>query len=260
MHSNIVNMLWVGDALGRIEILSLTSWAASNYTVRLHAYGSIQNVPGFVELHDAAEIVSPETIQKLRHKKSGSFALASDFFRYKLQQQGGGLWSDLDVVCLKPIRIDEQVVFGLEDEHNINGAVLYLKNSLPITRELVDLFSNNLIPPWTRRSRARKLRLKRVFGLRFSPADLPWGTYGPVAITSLARKYGLFEAAKPKDVFYPLHYSVASRLYDPAFALETVITERTCTLHLWNEALKQFKGTSPPAGSPLAALFKEFGI
>lgn len=256
----IVNMLWIGDSLGRIECLSMASWLEAGHKVRLHAYGPVSNVPSGVEMMDAARTASPETIGMLRHRKTGSFALASDYFRYRLQQNGAGLWSDLDVVCLKPVPIDGDVVFGLEDSKVINGAVLYLKQGLQLTESLAGLFVDNLIPDWTRRSRARKLKVKRFFGMRIRPADLPWGTYGPMAISELARKYGYFDAAKAQDVFYPLHYNDAHRIYDPSFSLDEIVSERTLTVHLWNEKLRDLKKTQPASGSPLNKLLVRFGL
>jgi hypothetical protein len=256
----IVNMLWIGDTLGRFEHLSIASWLSAGHEVRLHSYGAIKEVPTGVELVDATRTAAFETMQRLRHRTTGSFALASDYFRYRLQQDGAGLWSDLDVVCLKPVPIDGDVVFGLEDPNTINGAVLYLKQGLPLTEGLADLFVDNFVPRWVRRSRARKLKLKRFFGVRITPADLPWGTFGPNAISELARQHGYFDSAKAPDVFYPLHYSEAHRLFDPSFSLDMVVTERTVAVHLWNEMLRDLKKTPPPAGSPLERLFARFGV
>lgn len=255
-----INMLWIGGSLGRIEQLSVASWLSAGHAVRLHSYGPIEDVPAGVEMVDAKRTAAFETMQRLRHRTTGSFALASDYFRYRLQQNGAGLWSDLDVVCLEPVTIDGDVVFGLEDPNTVNGAVLYLKQGLPLTEGLGDLFVDNLIPRWVRRSRARKLKLKRFFGVRITPADLPWGTYGPSAISELAKQYGHFDSAKAPDVFYPLHYSEAHRLFDPTFSLDMVVTERTLTVHLWNEMLRDLKKAPPPAGSALQKLFARFGV
>lgn len=260
LNESIVNMLWIGESLGSIEILSLNSWLATGHAVRLHTYGPVRNVPNGVEIADGRETAPFERIQRLRHTNSGSFALASDYFRYQLQCNGAGLWSDLDVVCLKPVLVNSDYIFGFEDEKMINGAVLYLKRGTPVAEDLVGLFKDNLIPPWTRRSRARKLKLKRLFGMRFTPAELPWGTYGPQALTATARRHGIYDMARPTDEFYPLHYRDARRIFDRSFSLDNVITDRTKTLHLWNEALGNIKNDPAPVGSPLAKLMDRFNV
>lgn len=260
MAAPAVNMLWIGDRLGRIELLSIASWLARRHAVRLHVYQTVANVPAKVDLVDGELTVPFAKMKRLRHRKTGSYALASDYFRYRLQLIAGGLWSDLDMVCLKPVNIEGDCLFGLEDETMINGAILYLKSDLPMTAELEGLFRTGYFPPWTRMRRARKARFKRFIGLPVRPADLPWGTFGPGALTALAHKHGLFERALPREVFYPLDFRQAQAIYDPAFSLDMILREETLTLHLWNEALRDLKRLPPPAGSPLAKLYAEFGV
>jgi hypothetical protein len=255
-----VNMLWIGDALGRIELLSIASWLAHGHAVRLHTYGSVANIPSGVEVADARMIAPYDRIAGLRHRETGSYSLAADYFRYRLQSAGMGLWSDLDVVCLKPVQVADDCLFGLQDDKLINCAVLYLPPGLAMTAELEGLFRDNFIPPWTRARPARKLRLKRLFGRRVSPGDLPWGTFGPNAVTELARKHGLSARARPRHVFYPLGYEDAHRVFDPAFSLQPLLREDTLTLHLWNEMLRNLRHTQPPPGSPLASLYARFGV
>ncbi|MEW6634610.1 MAG: hypothetical protein AB1440_27355 [Pseudomonadota bacterium] len=260
MAAPTVNMLWIGDQLGRIELLSVASWLSHGHPVRLHAYRPIANVPAGVELADGEATVPFAEMKRLRHRKTGSYALASDYFRYRLQLAGAGLWSDLDVVCLKPVELEGDCLFGLEDGSLINGAILHLGAALPITAELVGCFHANRVPPWTRMRRARKARLLRFLRLPVRPAILPWGTFGPDAITALAHKHRLFERARPRNVFYPLHFKRAKAVYDPAVSLESILHEETLTLHLWNEALRDLKHATPPSGSPLAKLYAQFGV
>ena len=254
-----VNMLWIGDTLARIEQLSIASWLAHGHEVRLHAYGQVAGVDSRVELADANAILSHDAVMRLRHRSKGSFALASDYFRYRLQIAGAGLWSDSDVVCLKPVGIDGECLYGMQDAREINGAVLYLHRDLPMLRELLGLFRDNAIPPWVPADIQRKLRFRRWFGLNVTPGHMPWGSYGPLALTELAHKYGLFGLAQPQDVFYPLHCNSAHRLYDPMASLDEILTPRSLTLHLWNEMLRDLRQTQPPDGSPLAELGKRFG-
>ena len=260
MAAPTVNMLWIGDRLGRIELLSLASWLNCGHPIRLHTYQPIANVPVGVELVDGEATVPFADMKGLRYGRTGSYALGANYFRYRLQSAAAGLWSDLDVVCLKPVNVEGDCLFGLEDETLINSAIIYLDAGLPIVAELEGLFRTNRLPPWTRMRRARKARLKRFLGLPVRPADLPWGTFGPAAVTALAHKHGLFKKALPRKVFYPLHFKQAKAVYDPAVSLESILYEETLTLHLWNEALRDLRHTSPPSGSPLAKLYAQFGV
>ncbi|MEO4001295.1 hypothetical protein [Mesorhizobium sp. CAU 1732] len=253
-------MLWIGGSLGRIEQLSIASWLAAGYHVRLHTYGDVRGVPTAVEMSDANAVAPAAEIENLRHRKTRSYALASDYFRYRLQAQGQGLWSDLDIVCLKPLNLPNRVIFGLESWDFINGAVLSLDPSLAMTAELAGLFDRSFVPPWLPRKRKVQWALRRAVGQKPTPARLPWGTFGPRAITAMARKHDLFWEAQPTFVFYPLHAREAHYMYDPRFSLESRINERTLTVHLWNEALRGLKSEAPPKGSALDVLNKRFGI
>jgi len=257
-----VNVLWVGGTLGPVEQLSILSFLNAGHRVRIHAYDSIGNVPPGTELVDAALTVPRQRMEELRHARSGSYSLSADLFRYVLQAQGAGIWADLDMICVGSIPA-AHTVFGFEVSDRLNIAILYLEKSLPIIDELVGLFRDNFIPPWVDPKVARKRRLKRWLpGYRIRPAILPWGTYGPMALTELASKHGLLDRAAPIPVFYPLAFEDAHRSFDPAFSFESIVQESTRTIHLWNEALVRsgLKGTKPPKGSPLDKLFKAYGL
>ena len=257
-----VNVLWIGGKLGPVEQLSILSFIRAGHRVRLHAYEDIGNVPPAVELVDAELTVPRRKMEELRYFRTGSYALAADFFRYVLQARGEGFWADLDMICLRPIKRD-QVVFGCEAEDRLNVALLYLDAHLPIVNELIDLFRNHYIPPWVDEKIARKRRLKRWLpGRRIRPAIMPWGTYGPHALTVLAKQHNLFQHAQPVPVYYPLPFQEAHQAFNPAFSFESIIQEDTCTIHLWNEGLARLglRGAQPPKGSPLDRLFKEYGL
>ena len=84
------------------------------------------------------------------------------------------------------------------------------------------------------------------------PSELPRGTFGPKGITALARRHGLARVGAASGGVLPAASARhAERLYDPSLTLESVITERSLTLHLWNEKLTALKRTPPPRGWPL---------
>jgi hypothetical protein len=99
-----------------------------------------------------------------------------------------------------------------------------------------------------------------LLGIRRPPRLQPRGTYGPKAITALAEQHGLTDEAQPATVFYPLHPRAAERLWDPQLKLDEVVTERTLTIHLWNEKLRELRRTRPPEGSIMAELMARYAI
>jgi len=257
-----INVLWVGGALGPVEQLSILSFLKAGHRVRLHTYEDVGNIPPGTEVVDASLTVPRQRMEELRHVRTGSYSLSADFFRYVLQAKGAGIWADLDMVCFHPIP-HEQVVFGFESPNYIAIGVLYLDSTLPIVSDLTGLFIDGFIPPWVDKKLARNRRLKQWLpGRRLRPAIMPWGTYGPAALTNLALKYDLFNRAKPTPVFYPLPLADAHQSFNPSFSYDSILEESTLAIHLWNEGLVRtgLKGTKPPKGSPLDKLFKEFGL
>jgi hypothetical protein len=86
---------------------------------------------------------------------------------------------------------------------------------------------------------------------------MPWGSAGPRALTALAKQHRVAELAEPPEVLYPARWQDADWIRDPAVKLEDVITERTVSIHVWNERIKHFKNEPAAPGSFLARLQAE---
>ena len=255
-----VNMLWIGPKLGRLEQLSIRSFLAAGHEVRLHSYEAVENVPAGVVTCDAAKTLPYPEAVALRHRQTGSFALASDLFRYRLMIAQEGVWSDTDVVCMRPLKFDGGHVFGWESSRRINGAVLLLPKDSPILLDLLRAFQPNFIPPWLSLKRKAPFFWRRMKGRDFGPADLPWGTFGPRALTYLARKHGLEREAKAQSAFYPVPLRDARRIFDADFTSRQANLTDSFTVHLWNERLKDIKDLPPAPGSLLDLWYSKFGV
>lgn len=211
-------------------------------------------MPEGVELRDAADILPESTI--IRHH-SGSVSLFSNRFRYALMARGLGTWLDADAYLLKPLESERPYLFGACDLGWINGAILRLPPDSPVLPPLLELFEERTVPPWLPwRARAGAAwRLARTG--RSGLSHMPWGSAGPRALTAMLRAHGLLHLAEPADVFYPVAWTDADWLRDPAQPVEEKITERTVSIHLWNERIKHFKDLPAPAGSFLERLQEE---
>ncbi|WP_423068835.1 hypothetical protein [Devosia sp. CN2-171] len=251
--------LWIGDRLGLIERLSLTSFVAQGHPIALYTYGPVAGVPQGVEVRDA-EAVLPRTMADANRYSNGSYALFSNMFRMELQRRSLGMWVDADVVCWRPITVDGPFVAGHESDRFLNGAILKLAPDSPMLVDWLDTAASGRVPRWLPFHRAPKALLRQLTGQRIEPAELPHGTFGPKSITALAEVHGLWAAAQPIDVFYPLRPRQAELLWDPSLKLADVVTERTLTIHLWNEKLKPFRNVPPPPGSMMAELMARYGV
>lgn len=235
----VVHALWVGRELGALSRCCLKSFVMRGHEVRLHTYGDINDVPDGVTIFNAREIIAEKNI--IKHKKTGSYALFSDLFRYQLLKQQDGIYIDCDVYCLKPLSLPASgYLFGFEEDNRINGAVL----ALPKDSKLLDSLLNAaydpfFVPPWYKKSKRRRLKLKKHLGLGKSIAEMPWGVIGPDAITYFAKEQQLFSEAQPIDMFYPVHYRCMQYLLDGQLQLDDVVTQRTVAVHLYNEMLRK---------------------
>jgi hypothetical protein len=76
-------------------------------------------------------------------------------------------------------------------------------------------------------------------------------------LTEYVQRFGLKSEALPSDVFYPIPWRSAAWILDPSKRVEDLITERTVAVHLWNECIRGYKYSDPPAGSFLERLHRE---
>ncbi|HZY68208.1 MAG TPA: hypothetical protein VFE52_06450, partial [Devosia sp.] len=183
----VAHSLWIGDRLPPLAQACLRSLQRVGHKVVLHTYGPVSGVPHGVELADAGETMPASEIT--RHRDTGSFALFSDRFRFRLLQRGADLWVDCDIYCLKPLpRAD--YLFGWEHGRSINCSVLALPANSPLLNDLVEFSLKPGMPPWFGPLRRNWFGLLERLGRVKGAEDLPWGTIGPAALTHFAHKHG----------------------------------------------------------------------
>lgn len=208
------------------------------HSVFLHTYNEIEDLPQGVVVLDANLIIPENNI--IKHKKTGSYALFSDIFRYELLKKIDGLYVDCDVYCLKPIEKPKSgYLLSFEDDKLINGAVLALPKDSKVLSSLTSAaYDPYFIPPWYSKTKQFRLKLKKLLGFGKGLEHMPWGVIGPKAITYYIKKFLLEKNVSSIDIFYPIHYSCVSQLFDPELSVIDVITSRTLCIHLYNEMLK----------------------
>jgi hypothetical protein len=246
--------LWIGPRLGRVGRACLRSVLRQGHPMTLWCYGPPEDVPEGVALRDAAELLPATDV--LRHR-SGSPALFANRFRYELQRRGLGIWLDCDIYLVRPLDDLPDHLLGWESPERINNAVLRLPTLSPLLAPLLAVFDERDVPLWlpARARLAATWRLSRTG--RTGLARMPWGVAGPSALTWLAQKHGLAVDAQPEEVFYPVHWSRAGWIRDPAITLEDIATPRTRAVHLWNQVIAPWKEADAPAGTFLARLQAE---
>ena len=109
-ENRVMQSLWVGDALGDMELLSIRSFLAHGHTYHLYLYDDCPNVPPGVIIKDAHAILPPTW--------RGYITLPSfaDEFRYNLLPKSGiPWWVDLDIIALAPFNTEQPYCFASEN-------------------------------------------------------------------------------------------------------------------------------------------------
>jgi hypothetical protein len=255
-----LNSLWIGEQLGYIERLTLASALAVGHAFVIYSYipEKLRGVPGGVEVRDANQVVP---YQELAHYfEGGSTALGTDFFRYAMQAKGLGVWADLDLYFIRPIDFEDEYVFGWEHKTSINGAVLRLPANSDMVRELCDIPHMNWRPPFYGPRKTAIFYWRRLTEGDMRPENYRWGTFGPMFLTYLAKKYGVAKRAKERSVFYPVSHHHWKLLCGSPELVKATLTKETRTVHLWRSVLSRKVGDTPPSGSYLESICRDHSL
>lgn len=235
------HFFWHGVALSPYEWACISSFCRHGFDVRVWSFIPFTLPAGAVAC-DAASILSKAGLHDYTYENvKGSLAAFADLFRYELLSRQPGWWFDTDVICLQDqgrfAEFAQPLVAGLETDQTINIAVLKA-NNVSVMRGLRDE-ANALA---TERSRVMK-----------------WGELGPKLLTSFMERRGLSADAVAKECFYPIHWSAADLVLDPARRDEAAARcDGAHAYHIWNEMLRLWavpKNVLPPTGSLLQERF-----
>jgi len=257
-----IQMFWHGPPLSRLERLAVASFLHHRHAVDLYVYDEPRGVPAGAQLRDAAEVLPRDAL--FHHRRTGSVALFADWFRYRLLAARGGIWADMDVVCLQPIAYPQAVVFAWEDAHQVNNAILGLPAGHALARWLADCCEHpNRIQPYDGwRMRLRKLRRRYLQGDRRD--RLRWGELGPKGLTAAARHLGCLERALPSAHFYPVPAQHWRTLFEPAPDGALPWGAESRAVHLWNNMAARSPGFDKDArfaaDSPFEVLCARYGV
>ena len=106
----VVSCLWVGSKLSRMEYYSIKSFLKVGYQVELYVYEDVENVPQGTIIKDANLVLNIDDIFLLKQ----SFLPFSDIWRYKFLFEFGGIWFDLDMICLKQFDTNDDYIISSE--------------------------------------------------------------------------------------------------------------------------------------------------
>lgn len=226
--------LWVEGPIGPYEKLSLETFLRSGSAVSVYTYGDGTGIPAGVNIVDARSIVPESRLRTF----PGGVTHFSNLFRYSLLCARPTIWFDADMLLLRPEAIpDQSHLYGKQDDHLINTAILSLPPDSPA---LIELAARADVLP---------------------EAKLRWGMLGPQLLTDVLSSHGLEGHALRREFLYPVSPREIWRIYEPShrWHCETK-TGEAITIHLWNQYLKknQLKPHAPAPGSYLDGLAQTF--
>ena len=209
----IVNGFWYGPELDELEKLCIESWIKNGYVFYLWVYDLDIEVTENVVIANANHIVQfSEYFTYDEGHTKGTPVAFSNLFRAQLLYQRGGLYSDLDVLCLKPYDFNKRFVFSEEGDsthpYHVATCILY-------TKEMGESFFDD----WSDWIIAKKNK------------TITHGDLGPNLFTKLITLYNLKEYVLPKEHFCPVDWESYKDVFEHNFDSYGVHLYRS----LWNQ-------------------------
>ena len=236
-----IGTLWVGDTLSWLEQLCLQSFLDHGHEVVLFKYEDVANVPSGVRIENAADILPADKI--IRHAKTGSPAYHADVFRLHMLQKTDYIWADTDAFCTKPWNTPKNghLHGWISDANLVNNGVLGLPENSKTLAKMFEFTSDEYpIPPWFKDSKQAELRALKEKGEGVHVSLLPWGVWGPNALTWFLKETGEIEHSSPGHVLYPLPFPKAGWPLNPHHTgkVRKFIKKDTLSIHLWGRRFR----------------------
>lgn len=242
-----IAMLWVKGPLSYVEQLCVQSFLDVGHEVTLYHYSPVTLVPEGVTLVHGDAILKRDDF--IKHQRTNSLALFSDVFRYHLLTKSDRtIWADTDAYCMKPFETETGHYFGWESTHHINGGVLGLPPDSSALAGLLEMTQDEYgIPEWYSPKVKANLQAQADAGTPVHVGDLPWGVWGPHAVTHYLQKTGEDTYAFPCEVLYPVPFPKRRRMVKAAKlrSAEAFLRDETTSIHLYGRRIREFLAARP---------------
>ena len=197
----------------------MASFIRCGHPVQLYVYTQVSAVPEGVTVLDGRSILPEDRICRYGPAAGpgeGSLALFANLFRYALLARYGGIWSDCDMVCLKPLDDVIAADYVIATEYRDRERQVALANNC--------LLKVPAGSPFIAECNATAMS-----------ADMEksvWGELGPSMLTVMVRKHGLEHVIVPPWRFSPLGWWEFPRLVE-----DTVVQwpDATLAVQCFNE-------------------------
>lgn len=259
-----IGALWMRGPLSYLEQLCLVSFRDAGHHVVLYTYDEVTGIPDGIEQRDANQILSESGF--LVHERTGSPALHSDLFRYRmLAKEDHMIWADTDAYCVKPFETKTGHFFGWESKKHINGGVLGLPHDSDALGELLAFTQDEFaIPPWYDDAEKARLEKLKDTGAPVHAGEMSWGVWGPHAITHFLKKTGEAKYALPQEGLYPFTFKERNLMLKRGLDVRPYITENTYSIHFYGRRMRrrivEKEGGQPKRWCLIGKLLVQHGV
>ena len=226
--SHIIQSLWIGPELSKLEQLCLKSFIDHGHEFHLYTYEEVANVPDGVIIKDGNEILDKSEIFRY---KNGSVSAFSNLFRFTMLYKKGGYWADTDLLCVRPFKFEEDFVISSEpnagyNQNIINAGLLKFKKSKEALEGII---------------------IQREQKQAILEGKVTWSS-GPKTVAQIVNKYNLHKYILPWRGICSCAWDHGSTIFKPNIKYHNAIIdkmsdipEEMVCIHLWNEVLRRNK-------------------
>ncbi|MGB0505427.1 MAG: hypothetical protein ACPGGK_04455 [Pikeienuella sp.] len=259
-----IGCLWIEGALSFLEQLCIKSFIDAGHHTILYKYGEVTGIPDGVEVRDANEVLPQSGF--LIHERTGSPALHSDLFRYKMLERGDRIiWADTDAYAARKFETPNGHFYGWESKKHVNGGVLGLPPDSDTLRELLEFTSDEFsIPDWYDEELKAEYRAAAEAGKPVHAGEMRWGVWGPHAVTHFLKKTGEIKYALPQSGLYPFTFKERRLMLRPGYDVTRKIADDTFSIHFYGRRMRkriiEAEGGAPHPESLIGRLLTEHGV
>lgn len=208
---NEVFSLWIGPNLSILEQTCINSFLEKGTAFILYIYNNLENVPQGTIIKDANTVVP-----FLEYKQYDNPSYFSNLFRYTLLYELGGIWVDMDLICIHSIDLSNEYIFSSElknDEQHTNAGIIGC-------------------PPKTRLMYDCKQEVQTIV---HSKQRIKHGQLGPKVLKKYVSKHNLDHYVLPPYVFCYYGFREVSQIFN--IINNTMELNDASCIHLWNNVL-----------------------
>lgn len=225
--SNIVQSLWIGGTLSKMEQLSARSFIDNGHEYHLYTYGDVKNIPEGVVVKDGNDIL-PES--EIFRYKNGSVSAFSNYFRFMMLHKKGGYWADTDLICVKPFVFEEEYVIASEPIQEYEGQL--------VTSCFIKLPKNSAVT-------LSAINIQKAHKKLILSGEMTWGS-GPQTIKAIVEKHNLQKYILSWNNVCSCRWDHGESIVNPnkkahpkIISRMNEIPDKMVAIHLWNEVWRR---------------------